>query len=95
MVKVIEMKDMDEQVKTFFNKINTFEEQYLVLDAGKPVFCIVRPEKMDRIQRFAVYERIWNKNQGVYEYELEKTISEAVEEVRSQKENKNLFLSVS
>lgn len=82
MVKMIEMNDMDETVKTFFNGINIVEDQYLILDAGKPVFCIIRPDEKSQSQRFSVFNRMWNNNQEVDEKDVEQVITEAISEVR-------------
>jgi len=81
MIKRLNIDRVDESVKTFLTGIKLGNDQYLIELEGKPLLGVVAPEKVERAERCAVYEQVWNKNKNAKAKEVKEDVAQALQTV--------------
>jgi len=85
MIKRLSIDRLDESVKAFLMGICVGDDPYLIEFEGKPLLGLVAPEKVERDERFAIYEKVWAKNKKVKAREFEDDIAEALQATSGRK----------
>lgn len=85
MIKRLSIDRLEESVKAFLIGIQVGNDQYLIEFEGKPLFGVVAPEKVERNERFAVYEKVWAKNKKAKAKEVEEDIAQALQATTGRK----------
>ncbi len=78
MVKRLDINTLDEKTQEFLKSIQVEKEQYLLESNGKPFLGVVSPDEVERVERFKVLDRMWGKNTGVKENEVQRDVAEAL-----------------
>ena len=89
MIKKLNFDKVDEKVKEFFNKLKA-NNLYILEAQGKPLVGIVPPwqikeTKKSKKEVLALLRKIWERNRGVSEEQLEKDVTEAITAARKRR----------
>ena len=85
MIKRLSIDRLEENVKAFLQGIELGNDQYLIEFEGKPLLGVVAPEKVERSERFAIYEQVWAKNKKVKAREVKEDIAQALRDAAGRK----------
>jgi hypothetical protein len=88
MAKRLIIDDASAQVKDFLQQLDVEKGEYVLEVAGKPLLGVVPPWQVENLSQrreeiLALLEQSWERNRAVGEAEVEHSVKEAIEEVRT------------
>lgn len=87
MAKRLKVDDTPSQVKDFLKQLEAEKGEYVLEMEGKPFLGIVSPWQAEQLslrreEILALLRQSWERNRAVQEEEIQKVVSETIQEVR-------------
>jgi hypothetical protein len=87
MAKRLKVDDTPSQVKDFLRQLDAEKGEYVLEMGGKPFLGIVSPWQAEQLslrreEILSLLRQSWERNRAVQEEEIQKVVSETIEEVR-------------
>lgn len=90
MIKHLRVDDASPQVKDFLRQLDVEKDEYVLEMEGKPVVGVVPPWQVKKLSQgreeiLALLRQSWERNRAVPEEEVDRVVTEAIQEVRREK----------
>ena len=90
MIKHLRVDDASPQVKDFLRQLDVEKDEYILEMRGKPVAGVVPPWQVKKLSQrreeiLALLRQSWERNRTVPEEEVDRVVTEAIQEVRREK----------
>jgi hypothetical protein len=90
MAKHLQIDNTSAEVKAFVKRLEVDKGEYVLEEAGKPLVGVVPPWQVGKLAQgrediLALLEKSWQRNRTVDQDEIERAVTEVIEEVHREK----------